>query len=176
MAYLVIAYPELQQADLDLIQDYRSRYDRQFSLVKPHFTVVFPVQDLDKDSFLSEVSQKIANTESFDFDLKVATINQDTSGNYYHEFLVPDAGYSNIVKLHDKAYSDLLAPYLRFDVDFIPHISIGNSEDAQASKQRVDDLNARGVLIHGHISSLDVIEFADGVINTLEKIQLTIAS
>jgi hypothetical protein len=172
MSYLVIAHPELQQADIDWIQSYRSQHDRQFSLVEPHFTIVFAIQDLDRDSFLAEVKKKVADIKSFDFELKVATINQDNSGSYYHEFLVPDNGYSNIIKLHDKMYSGTFAPYLRFDVDFIPHISIGDSEDSQVSKQRVDDLNAQGVLIHGRISSLDVIEYADGAVTTLEKVQL----
>lgn len=172
MSYLVIAYPELQQSDLDWIQDYRKQHDKQFSLVKPHVTLVFAIQDLDKDGFLNEVKQKVSGLKPFDFDLKVATINQDDSGNYYHEFLVPDTGYSNIVKLHDKLYSGLFAPYLRFDVDFIPHISIGDSEDAQTSKKRVDELNAQGVSIHGRISSVDVIELANGAVTTVEKIGL----
>jgi hypothetical protein len=172
MAYLVIAYPELQQSDLNWIQDYRKQNDRQFTLVKPHFTLVFAIQDLDKDSFLNEVKQKVSNIKPFDFDLNVATINQDNSGSYYHEFLVPDTGYSNIIKLHDKLYSDLLASYLRLDVDFIPHISIGDSEDAQTSKRRVDELNAEGVSVHGRITSIDVIEYADGAITTVEKIVL----
>ncbi|HSW78045.1 MAG TPA: 2'-5' RNA ligase family protein [Candidatus Chromulinivoraceae bacterium] len=172
MAYLVIAYPELQQSDFDWIQTYRRQNDRQFSLVEPHFSIVFAVSDLDKDSFLNEVKQKIGDITAFDVDLKVATINKDNSGNYYHEFLVPDTGYSDIVKLHDKLYSGLLAPYLRFDVDFIPHISIGDSEDAQISKKRVDELNAQGVSIHGRIGSVDVIEYADGAVSTVEKIEL----
>lgn len=172
MAYLVIAYPELQQSDFDWIQDYRKQNDRQFSLVKPHFTLVFAVQDLDKESFLNEVKQKASSVMPFDFDLKVATINQDNSGGYYHEFLVPDNGYSSIIKLHDKLYSRLLKPYLRFDVDFIPHMSIGDNEDAQTSKRRVDELNEQGISIHGHVGSLDVLEYANGAVTTLEKIVL----
>ncbi len=173
MAYLVIAYPEFNQDDdFSWIQDYREQNDRQFNLVNPHFTLVFAVQDIDRDSFLNEVKRRVSTIKSFDFDLKVATINQDNSGNYFHEFLVPDNGYSNIIKLHDVLYSGLFAPYLRFDVDFIPHISIGDSEDAQTSKKRVDELNMQGVSIHGRIGNLDVIEYAEGAITTIEKISL----
>jgi len=172
MAYLVIAYPELQQSDFDWVQDYRRENDKQFDIVNPHFTVVFAVHDLDKDNFVREARRIADGVEAFNFDLNVATVNQDNSGRYYHEFLVPDAGYSNIVKLHDKLYSGLLAPFLRLDVDFIPHISIGDSETAQVSKQRVDELNSQGISIHGRISSLDVIEYIDGAITPVEKITL----
>jgi hypothetical protein len=85
---------------------------------------------------------------------------------------VPDNGYSDIAKLHDKLYSGMLAPHQRFDIDFIPHISIGDSENASTSKKRIDDLNAQGVLVGGRIDSLDVIELVDGGVNTVEKIRL----
>ena len=172
MAYLVITYPELSESDFDWIQNYRRQNDKQVSLVDPHFTLVFAVQDLEKDSFLSEVKQKASEVRPFDFELIVATINQDNSGDYYHDFLVPDIGYSNIVKLHDKLYSGILAPYQRFDVDFIPHISIGDSETAEISKKRVDELNSQEISIHGHISNLNVIEYANGTIIVIEKITL----
>ena len=173
MAYLVVAYPKLQQSDFDFIQNYREQNDpRYFSVVDPHITLVFAINDTDRDSFVSEVRDKIAGVKSFDFVMNVATINQNDDAKYYHEFLVPDTGYSNIVKLHDKLYSGLFAPHLRFDIDFIPHIGIGNSDDAQISKQRVDELNTRGVSISGRVESVDVIEFVDGKVMTIEKISL----
>ncbi len=172
MTYLVIAYPELSQNDFEWIQAYRKANDKQYTLVKPHFTLVFAIQEIDKTSFLNEVRQKASSIQPFDLALKAATINRDNSGEYYHEFLVPDTGYSNIIKLHDKLYSGLFSPYLRFDVDFIPHISIGDSKDAHVSKKRVDELNAQNLLIQGHINSLNVIEYANGAITTLEIIKL----
>ena len=173
MAYIVIAYPELEKSDFDWIQNYRKTNDpRYFSVIEPHVTLVFAISDINKDDFINEVKQKLAGVEPFDFEIKVATINQNDDGSYYHEFLVPDSGYSNIVKLHDKLYSGLFAPHLRFDIDFIPHIGIGNSDEAPTSKKRVDDLNQQGVSINGRIGSIDIIEYADGKVSTLEKIEL----
>lgn len=173
MAYLVVAYPKLERSDFDFIQNYREKNDpRYFSVVEPHITLVFAIGDMDKDSFVSEVKDKIADVKPFDFEIKVATINQNDDGKYYHEFLVPDIGYSNIVKLHDKLYSGLFAPYLRFDIDFIPHIGIGNSDEAQISKQRIDELNAKGVSISGRVDCVDVIEYKDGAVTAVEKIDL----
>lgn len=173
MAYLVISYPKLEQSDFDFIQNYREQNDpRYFSVVKPHITLVFAINDIDRDSFVSEVKDKIAGVKPFDFVINVATINQNDDGKYYHEFLVPDTGYSNIVKLHDKLYSGLFASHLRFDIDFIPHIGIGNSDEANISKKRVDKLNAKGVSISGRVESVDVIEFVDGTVTTIEQINL----
>ena len=173
MTHLVVAYPKLEQSDFDFIQNYREQNDpRYFSIVEPHITLVFAINNINKDSFVSEVKNKIAGVESFDFEIKVATINQNDDGKYYHEFLVPDTGYSNIVKLHDKLYSGLFTPHLRFDIDFIPHIGIGNSDEARVSKQRVDELNAKGISINGRVDSVDVIEFKSGVVTLVESMDL----
>ncbi len=173
MSYLVVAYPKLAKTDFDFIQTYREQNDlRYFSVIEPHITFVFAINNIDKDSFIDEVKDKIAGVKPFDFEINVATINQNDDGKYYHEFLVPDTGYSNIVKLHDKLYSGLFTPHLRFDIDFIPHIGIGNSDEAQVSKQRIDELNTKGVSIAGRVESVDVIEYKDGGIATIEKYEL----
>lgn len=173
MAYLVIAYPQLFQKDFDWIQEYRKKNDeRYFDVVQPHFTLIFPVHDINQDVFVKEIKKQIHQVKRVDFEIKVATINQDDSGEYYHEFLVPDKGYSDIVKLHDKLYSGALLPHLRLDINFIPHIGIGNSNEASVSKQRIDELNAQDIQITGTIESLDIIEYKDGTVRTLEKIEL----
>jgi len=44
MAYALISYPELNRCDFEIIQDYRKDNDEWlYTVVKPHFTVVFPV-------------------------------------------------------------------------------------------------------------------------------------
>ena len=174
MAFLVVTYPKLEQSDFDWIQEYRQQNDpRYFAIVPPHFTIVFAVSDISKEDFIAEVKKQSAGLRKFDFEIKVATINRDDSGEYYHEFLVPDAGYSNIVKIHDKLYAGELAGHLRYDIDFIPHIGIGNADAVEASKKRVDDLNARDVAIKGSVDTLDIIEYSGGPVQTIEKIQLS---
>ncbi|MGB4762212.1 MAG: 2'-5' RNA ligase family protein [Candidatus Saccharimonas sp.] len=173
MAYLVVAYPKLEQTDFNWIQTYREQNDsRYFSVIKPHFTLVFAIHDINKEDFVNEVKDKIAAIEPFDFEIKVATINQNDDGKYYHEFLVPDTGYSNIVKLHNKLYAGLFAQHLRYDIDFIPHIGIGNSDEVQLSKQRIDELNARGLSVVGRVNNIDIIEFTDGKVIPIETLEL----
>lgn len=174
MAYLAIAYPELDAVDFEFIQQYRQKYDpRYFSVVDPHITLVFAVHDMDKEVFVNEVSARLESMSAFEFVIKVATINKDDSGGYYHEFLVPDEGYSNVVKLHDKLYSGKLADQLRYDIDFIPHIGIGNSDDVAESKARIDELNAQNLCIKGRVAHVDIVAYTDGKITTLQKVQLT---
>ena len=173
MSYLVVAYPKISKVDSNWIQEYRRKNDPMyFSVIEPHFTIVFSIQDVDEKAFVKEVKRQVKGIKKIDFEIKVATINQDDSGDYYHEFLVPDKGYSNIVKLHDKLYSGEFRKYLRLDIDFIPHIGIGNNKDSLISKDRIDNINKKGVNISGTINDLDIIEYKDGKIRTIEQLSI----
>ena len=173
MAYLVLAYPELSSKNFDQIQNYRRDNDELlFKVVEPHFTIVFPVFDISMDEFVREVKDKSESLTKFDFVIRCATINKDAFSDYYHAFIVPDEGYSRIVKLHDKLYSKKLKDNLRLDIDFIPHIGIGNSKDKFLSKKMVDDWNKNEFSISGTISRLTVVNYENEMLTKIEDIKL----
>ena len=173
MSFIVVAYPELAHDDFNWIQKYREQNDlRFFSVIDPHITLVFAVNDVDRDTFISEIDRCIVDVEQFDVVFNVATINQNNDGTYFHEFIVPDIGYSKIVKLHDKLYSGILAPYQRFDIDFIPHIGIGNSNASSISKMRIDELNSTGFSIAGRVKTIDIIYYDDNAVTPIKKYEL----
>lgn len=169
MALLVIAVPEFTERDYDLIQSFRAQYDRlHYEIVEPHFTLVFPIFDVSLEAFKQEVANKISGFSSFDVKIRCSTINKDAFKDYYHTFLVPDEGYSNLIKLHDALYSELFSEKLRLDIDFIPHIGVGNSKSAGECRNMVQQWNQRDFCICGHISKLQIVEF-DVESNSLRK-------
>lgn len=173
MAYLVLAYPELTSESFDSIQRYREDNDKLFfKVVKPHFTLVFPVFDISEDKFIEEVKNKSLNFERFDFTIRCATINKDAFTDYFHAFLVPDEGYSRIVRLHDKLYSDILKHNLRLDIEYVPHIGIGNSQDRYQCKKMIDEWNDKDFELSGTISRLTIVRYEDSSVTTLEEIEL----
>ncbi len=173
MSCIVLAYPEIRKSDYQLIQNYRKEHDELFySVVEPHFTVVFPVFDHSEKEFVAEVRKTVQGVEGFEFVLRCATINKDAFSNYYHTFLVPDEGYSHMVKLHDRLYSGLLKNNLRLDIDYIPHIGIGNSKDKFECKKMVDEWNEKDFAIKGTISELTIVNYNDNKVEKLEAIGL----
>lgn len=173
MAYLVISYPELTQSDFDLIQTYRKENDPlYYNVVNPHFTIVFPVFNKSKDEFVSEVRKQLTGLSKFDFVLRCATINKDAFSDYFHLLLVPDEGYSRIVKLHDRLYSGDFKDNLRLDIDYIPHMGIGNSLDKFKCKEMVDFWNSQSFEIRGTIKKMDVIEYDSNSVMTIDEIEL----
>jgi hypothetical protein len=172
MAYLIVAYPKISKEDYHYIQKFRRQYDLYYSIVEPHFTIVFPVFDIEKDRFITEANSNTLNFKSFDFEIKCAAINKDSFSDYFHLLLVPDKGYSDIVKLHDKCYSGILFKDLRLDIDFIPHIGIANSKDRYLVKKWADEWNSKTFIIRGTINTLTVIDYTENVVNDLVNIQL----
>ena len=172
MAHLIIAYPKINKEDYRQIQEFRRQNDLYYTVVEPHFTIVFPVFDIGKDLFISEAIKKSRDVQSFDFEIRCATVNKDSFSDYFHLLLVPDKGYSDIVKLHDKCYSGILSKDLRLDIDFIPHIGIANSKDAYTVKKWADEWNSGNFTIAGTICTLTVIDYTENRVTGLVNIQL----
>jgi hypothetical protein len=173
MSLLVLAYPSLARADYEWIQRIRARHDgRYYRLIEPHFTFVFSVSKVERKVFVEHVKGQARRVEPFKFVLRCALVVADDSGQFSHVFLVPDEGFSEIVRLHDALYTGALAPELRLDIPFIPHIGIGNSDDARECKRLADELNAEGFRLEGRIETLDVVSYENSTVQTVERIEL----
>lgn len=170
MKLLAVAYPELSKKDYTLIENYRREHDSLYNIIRTHFTLVFPVKDFSEKIFTEEIKNQLKEVQPFSFTLRSATINKDAFTENYYAFLVPDEGHSRILKLHDKLYSGKLFPHQRLDIDFIPHITLGNSTNIMACKRMVDDWNTNEFEISGTISTLDIVNYEQAT--TLEKIKL----
>lgn len=173
MSYAVIAYPIISKKDFSFIQDYRKINDLKFySMVDPHFSLVFPISNISESEFIDEVIKQTVSISKFHFTIRCAVINLDCTGKYYHEFLVPDEGYSDVVKLHDKLYSGKFYNNLRLDIDFIPHIGIGNSENVSVCKKNIDMLNSKDILIMGSIQVLEIVKYENDKVEIIKTVRL----
>jgi hypothetical protein len=169
----VIAYPELGDTDLQKIQACRKDNDRLYKDIAPHFTFVFAVQDFSESDFVAEVKKQLTGTKAFSFTIRCAAINKDSFSDYYFAFLVPDEGYSNMVKLHDRLYDDRLFHHRRLDIDYIPHIEIANAPDKMQIKSIVDEWNSIDLEIKGCVSEIEIVNYENRVLTTIEKIKLS---
>jgi 2'-5' RNA ligase superfamily len=170
---LVVNYPTISADDFAWIQEIRQQEDElNFRAIHPHFTLVFPIIEIDRATLVSHTKESIQGIQPFDFALRCAVLGNDAFSKYTHVFLVPDEGYSNIVKLHDRLYIGIIAAELRLDIPFIPHISIANSLDPHHCKQLVDRLNSQQFEIRGRIDRLDVISNQGDLVETIKSVNL----
>ena len=138
--------------------------------MKPHFAFVFPLEGIGREAFLAEAEKQAQGFGPIAFEIRCAILNKHAFLPYYHLLLVPEKGYSKIIRLHDRLYSGLFRPHLRLGIDFIPHTGIANSKDAEQVKQWVDTWNQEEFCLRGRIASLTVIEYSDGVLKDLRTL------
>ena len=173
MSLVVVNYPTVSREDLDWMQAIRAEHDElYYGVADAHFTFVFPVLGLDRGRFLDHVRERARGVEGIPFACRCATVVKDAINDYTHVFLVPDEGHSGIVRLHDRLYEGPLAPHLRLDIPFIPHIGVANSTDPRVCKALADGLNREGFEVAGSIDALDAASYEHERVMTIERVAL----
>jgi 2'-5' RNA ligase len=163
----------MQQQSYGWIADIRREHPGlRHSVLAPHFTFVFPTSDLSESNFVAHVAGCAAGVRRLAFTLRSSLLVKDDSGDAYYVLLVPDEGFSGVVKLHDKLYTGPLADSLRLDIPFIPHVTVGYSADAQLCKSIVDALNASEFEIEGTIAALDIVRKEGTAARTIRRLDL----
>jgi 2'-5' RNA ligase len=173
MSLLVVAYPSIDKKEFQWIQSIRKEHDvRYYKVIEPHFTIVFPVEEISVDMFTSHVQKILDKIGTFFFVLRCAQIVKDSFSNFYDLFLIPEEGYRLFVKLHDALYTGPLEKELRLDIPFIPHLGIANSIDPQKCKTLADKINSKNLEIVGAINKLDLVSFENDKVRTLKSFVL----
>ncbi|MDH3711170.1 MAG: 2'-5' RNA ligase family protein [Cyclobacteriaceae bacterium] len=173
MAFAVVNYPTLSESDFTWIQHIRKKHDRLFyRIVDPHITFVFPTENIELDTFTNHIKSVSSKFNSFTFVCRCVTIGDPDFWEHAHVFMIPDEGFSTIVKLHDAFYRGILEKELRLDLPFVPHIGVASYPSPEQCKKVVDGLNQRDFQIIGKVQSLDIIEFDGESTKTIDQIEL----
>jgi hypothetical protein len=168
-----LCYPRLADQDREFINQYRRIHDLPYrDVVAPHFTMVFGCSELPLRDFREHVAQVARAQKRIAFTCRYAMVHGDDASDNYYVFLVPDEGYSEISRFHDHLYTGPLAPHLRLDIPYVPHIGIATIADAHRIKTLCDGLNAKGIDIEGALESITVSSYDGTKITDLETLQL----
>lgn len=174
MALAVVSHPTLSDDDLAWIQSVRREHDHlYFDVVDPHFTLVFPTDEVSETTLIEHVRRHAARSSSFDVALRCAILGDPDFQEYAHAFLVPDEGFSDVVRLHDRLYTGPLADELRLDIPFIPHVGAASVPTPEACKAIVDDLNAQEFEIHGRVETMSVVGYDGETVWAIEDVRLS---
>ena len=173
MSLLVIAYPTMDARHLAWIQAVRQQHpELKWSVIAPHFTLVFPLQGVEPAALQSQVAQVVATWPAVRFVVRSSLLIKDVTSPYTHVLLVPDEGFSALVKLHDRLYTGLLRPFLRLDIPFVPHLTLGYVTDIEFCKRVVDRINEQELEIPGMLHRLTLIRLEGTTVETLGQFEL----
>lgn len=171
MAFLVLAFHEISINDLEWIPSYRKENNKlYFDTVDRHFTIVFATNDFTERIFLDEITSLSKELKEIEFEINDTVVINDYFNEYYQEFLVPGKGYSEVVKLHNRLYTQRLLPNLRTDLEYTPHFCIGNSKDINERNNRINNLKL--ISIKGRINELTIVHYENYIVSKIGDIQL----
>jgi len=160
MALCVVNHPTLSPDDLAWIQSVRQQHDHLFfNVVAPHFTLVFPTDGVEEATLIEHVTQTVSELKVFDVVLRCAILGDASFMDHAHAFLMPDGGFSSLVRLHDQLYTGILETELRVDLPYFPHIGVASTPTAKECKAIVDQLNQEKFTIRCRINALDIIGY-----------------
>lgn len=148
MTLAVIAYPTLSQQFYKWMKLIRNTYpELNYESLEPHFTLVFPISEvLNLDTIRDEIHTISQQTKAINFTIR-CTIPMPSHSDDHYVFLVPDEGFSQVVELHDVLYSGIFAKYLRLDIPYIPHITIGYTQKLESVHRICQTINQKASLL-----------------------------
>ena len=155
-----VALPKWRADAQACVQGFRRAHDPQFELIAPHFTLVFGAA-LEAEHYLAHVRAVARSSAPIDFKLSHAMLYYTGEGPA-HVFLVASEGSAGLTRLYRQLHRGPLAPSLRLDKPFIPHITIAAVENPVAALQIADDWNAQNISLSGEIDVLTAGQITDG--------------
>ncbi len=172
MHYVVLAYPDVSRSDYEWIQSIRKQHDKQFTMVEPHFTIVFPTTKLSESEILEHVKSIRFTLKPLDFTLAKAIVEENVYPKYFQVHLVAAEPIAEIIKLHDLLYVGALASELRTDVPYVPHITIASSEAKDVMQKLADKINSKDINISSKVNKITVSSFDGTKVVDIGQFQL----
>lgn len=121
MKHSLLFYPKFDRKTEDDIESFRRKYDPFVDHWEPHIPFIFPVPGnrVKEEEFMQHVRAVLKNWKPFPIRLG----GFEKSWDHWLLLLLKE-GNEKVIALHDELYTGILAPYLRKDIKFIPHIGI----------------------------------------------------
>jgi hypothetical protein len=122
MYYVLLYYPRFDGKTGEDIGAFRRKYDPFADSWKPHMPFIFPVpcDEIEEEAFTEHVETVLKRWKPFPIHIGGLAKSWD-----HLLLLLLREGNEKAIALHDELYTGILAPYLRRDIEYIPHIGIG---------------------------------------------------
>ncbi|WP_448266887.1 2'-5' RNA ligase family protein [Nostoc sp. DSM 114159] len=154
MSYALVHYPNINTEDIDQI---RQKYDPQFDLIEPHITLVFPIiESINENNLILHIDSILSKWKTFPICLQGLQKSWDE-----YMFLMVEEGKVDTIKLHNELYTSILAEYFRYNLPFVPHLTLGKfTKDTDKFLQVLEeaqhlDLNYRCFVDKVHLINID---------------------
>lgn len=170
MALAIISQPILNVSDSRWLEDLRTRHDPLAGTVAAHFTLVFPFEGGSEAVAGDHAAAIAARTPAIDFRLTKVAAVRDSLAPRSHVFLMPAPGKAEIRRLHDDLYDGPLAPHLRADIPYRPHVTVAAVADHAEAETIASGIGAPA--IEGRLTALLLVGFDGRTVTPLASLPL----
>lgn len=127
----------LPNPPIDQIEYFRKKYDPKCDFIPAHITLIFPFKFTDETVLIQHIEEKVATLKPFNI---ITTEHKKSHDNYL--FLVFEEGNTELTSLHDALYTGVLNEFLRSDLNYEPHMTIGYFQNNEGGFQEDRHSNA----------------------------------
>ncbi|PEM32748.1 2'-5' RNA ligase [Bacillus wiedmannii] len=127
----------LNDMSINEIENIRKKHDPLFGLIPPHITVVFPFESSISND---ELKLHILKLSKGIQEIEIEFANQ-ISGEGEYLFLRVEKGQKQIEELHDLLYTGALLQFLKEDIPYIPHVTVGRKERTGLAAEVAKDIH-----------------------------------
>lgn len=136
--WAIVIFPELAAEQRAMIDRLRAAHDPLATTIAPHITLVFPFEaTLSQEDLLTHMRAAVAAIPLFEIVLRGVTGQQDE-----WLFLNVKRGNDQIIALHDRLHTGLLAPYLSPRYTYTPHLTVGHVAPGERFEAALDEATA----------------------------------
>jgi len=121
MYYVLIYNPNFDKKTEENIKTFRRKYDQYADYWKPHITFLFPIpcSKIEETKLAAHIKSVLNRWKSFPIHIEGFTKSWD-----HWLLLLLKEGNEKAISLHGELYTGVLSPYLRRDIEYIPHIGL----------------------------------------------------
>jgi hypothetical protein len=122
MYYVLLHYPKFDEKTEENIKAFRKKYDPFADSLKPHIPFIFPVPcgEIEEKKLTEHIETVLKNWRPFQ--IRIGGFKKSWD---HWMFLLLNEGNEEAIALHDELYTGALSPYLRKDIEYIPHVGLG---------------------------------------------------
>lgn len=121
MYYALVYNPKFDKRTVGNIGTFRRKYDSFVDYWEPHMPFIFPVpcSEIEETKLVRHIKLILNRWKPFPIRIGGFTKSWD-----HWLLLLLKKGNEEVIALHDELYTGILSPYLRKDIEYIPHIGL----------------------------------------------------
>lgn len=148
------------------INSIRKKYDSKFKLIKNHITLAFPFKNVNQRKLIKHIQKSIKNIKPFRLTLN----GIKKSKKEYYLFLMVKEGKNQMMKIHKELYLRFLTKWLRKDIPYVPHLTLGYFKTKEELNKALKDVKKRNLHFETLVNKISLITLNKNISIKFEKV------